>query len=263
MTEVSTNNDTHSISIGKTTVMRILHDVKDIIKHPLVSHGIYYEHDDRNILQGQALIIGHSGTPYAHGFYLFTFDFPIDYPHSPPKVTFHTTDGYMRMNPNLYSNGKVCLSVLNTWSGEQWSGCQTISSVLLALCTILTANPLLNEPGLTEDHVCCEPYRDLVRYKNLEIAIHRMLTHDTIKNSKLSQFHYIMRGYLNEHRQDILKLTEEAISICTKYKTAYQIPGVAYINVGILDISCHLHALNLQDKMNILINDNSISLPSS
>ena len=31
--------------------------------------------------------------------------------------------GTVRFNPNLYQNGKVCLSLLGTWSGgvdEQW-----------------------------------------------------------------------------------------------------------------------------------------------
>ena len=39
--------------------------------------------------------------------------FPDDYPHNPPHVTLLTTDcGRVRFNPNLYSNGKVCLSNL-------------------------------------------------------------------------------------------------------------------------------------------------------
>lgn len=54
------------------------------------------------------------------------------------------------MHPNMYKNRKVCVSILNTWRGEQWSGCQTIKSVLLTLMSLLDSKPLLNEPGITE-----------------------------------------------------------------------------------------------------------------
>ena len=34
------------------------------------------------------------------------------------KLTYLTNDGNTRFHPNLYRNGKVCLSVLNTWRGK-------------------------------------------------------------------------------------------------------------------------------------------------
>jgi hypothetical protein len=49
----------------------------------------------------------------------FTFDLylPPQYPDVPPKVQFLTTGGgHVRFNPNLYSDGKVCLSILGTWA---------------------------------------------------------------------------------------------------------------------------------------------------
>jgi ubiquitin-protein ligase len=58
-----------------------------------------------------------------------------------------TNDGSTRYNPNLYKCGKVCVSILNTWSGDKWSACQTINSILLTLCSLLNNMPFLNEPG--------------------------------------------------------------------------------------------------------------------
>ena len=55
--------------------------------------------------------------------------FTTDYPHSPPQVTYWTNGDNIRFNPNLYKCGKVCVSLLNTWRGDQWTSCQTISSV--------------------------------------------------------------------------------------------------------------------------------------
>ena len=106
---------------------------------------------------------------------MFKFQFPANYPHSPPKVEFCTSDGYTRFNPNLYRSGKVCLSILNTWKGEPWSGCQTISSVLLAMCTILNNEPLLNEPGIEKSHRDYASYNEIIRYKNIEVAIFGIL----------------------------------------------------------------------------------------
>ena len=161
--------------VKKDALRRIISDIKELRKNPLTAHGIYYEHDETDMLKGRALIIGPADTPYADGFYLFTFQFPSNYPHAPPKVEFCTSDGITRFNPNLYRTGKVCLSILNTWKGEQWSGCQTISSVLLALCTILNDEPLLNEPGITKSHRDYEGYNEIIRYKNIEVAIFGML----------------------------------------------------------------------------------------
>ena len=61
------------------------------------------------------LLSGTIDTPYAHGVYLFDVLLPSNYPISPPKVNIITTGGgAARFNPNLYANGYVCLSIINT-----------------------------------------------------------------------------------------------------------------------------------------------------
>ena len=99
-------------TISKDTAKRLIKDIKAITKTP--PKGIFYVHDETNKLAGKALIIGPPDTPYEGGYYFFKFSFPDNYPHSPPKVTYCTNDGKTRMHPNLYKNGKVCLSLLNT-----------------------------------------------------------------------------------------------------------------------------------------------------
>ena len=160
-----------SITITRETISRILKDVKQIINNPLTDNGIYYSHDDSDMLKGYALIIGPSDTPYFGGNYFFEFDYPPDYPHSPPIVKYWTNGNQIRFNPNLYKCGKVCVSLLNTWRGDQWSSCQTISSVLLTLCTLLCSDPLLNEPGVTKTHSDLKNYTDIVEFSNFNIAI--------------------------------------------------------------------------------------------
>ena len=144
--------------ISKETITRLLKDVKQIMKNPLTENGIYYIHDDTDILKGYALIIGPSDTPYFGGNYFFEFTYPADYPHTPPAVKYWTNGNNVRFNPNLYVCGKVCVSLLNTWRGDQWTSCQSISTVLLTLCTLLCKDPLLNEPGVEKGH------RDMTAY---------------------------------------------------------------------------------------------------
>ena len=151
------------------SLKRIMLDYKDIINDPI--ENIYFSMDESNVYKGYALIIGPKETPYEHGYYLFEFQFPENYPFSPPKVKFHTYDGFTRFNPNLYINGYVCLSILNTWEGEKWSSCQSIRSILLTLSSILNDAPLLNEPGLTVNHRDFKEYNELIEYKNVEISI--------------------------------------------------------------------------------------------
>jgi ubiquitin-protein ligase len=157
--------------ISKETINRLLSDIKQIIRNPLSENGIYYIHDDTDILKGYALIIGPSDTPYFGGNYFFEFNYPADYPHSPPKVKYCTNGNNIRFNPNLYTCGKVCVSLLNTWRGEQWTSCQSISTVLLTLCTLLCKDPLLNEPGVEKSNPDMNSYDEIIQIANLDIAI--------------------------------------------------------------------------------------------
>ena len=152
--------------------------------------------------------MGPPNTPYAGGYYLFDFQFPTNYPLSPPKVIYHTNDGSTRFNPNLYRNGKVCLSVLNTWRGPQWTGCQTISSILLCICAaVLTDVPLLNEPGINERHSDFTNYNKIITFKNYEVAIINVLTKADFAE-KFESLMPLIKEHFKENYHNILKNLE-------------------------------------------------------
>ena len=109
--------------------------------------GIYYFPDEASITKGKAFIQGPDDTPFEGCFFIFQFTFPDDYPFSPPKVNVLTTDGITRFHPNLYVEGKVCLSILGTYSGPSWQSTMSLSMVLLSLKALLDSNPLSHEPG--------------------------------------------------------------------------------------------------------------------
>ena len=193
-------------SISKECVTRLLKDVRDVIKNPLTENGIYYIHDDIDMLKGYAMIVGPSDTPYFGGFYFFEFFFPTDYPYSPPKVIYCTNGNNIRFNPNFYKCGKVCISLLNTWSGDQWTSCQTISTVLLTLCTRLCENPLLNEPGVTETHPDVKKYDEIITYANIDVAICDILDKKPgVYLPFFDNFYSFMKEIFLKNKEDILK----------------------------------------------------------
>jgi ubiquitin-conjugating enzyme E2 Z len=191
--------------ISKETVTRLLKDVKQIIKNPLTDNGIYYIHDEDDMLKGYALIIGPSDTPYYGGYYFFEITYPCDYPHSPPKVKFCTNSGNIRFNPNLYTCGKVCVSLLNTWRGDQWTSCQSISTVLLTLCTLLCKTPLLNEPGVNMNHIDIDNYNEIIEYSNINIAVcDILLKKNSIFLTFFDKFYEIIKEEFNKNYDNIL-----------------------------------------------------------
>ena len=133
----------------------------------------------------RAVVIGPSGTPYHDGLFFFDCCFPSTYPNTPPVLLFllflvsfpfhhlkkkpkrltelqmvHYHSGGLRLNPNLYASGKVCLSLLGTWAGdgcERWKPKEsTMLQVLVSIQgLILNSEPYFNEPGfeLTKDTV--------------------------------------------------------------------------------------------------------------
>ena len=50
--------------IPKDTLIRLLRDVKTLMKNPLTDNGIFYVHDDVEVLKGYAMIVGPKDTPY-------------------------------------------------------------------------------------------------------------------------------------------------------------------------------------------------------
>ena len=90
-------------------------------------------------------------TPYCGGCFCFDIYIPDDYPSVPPKVSLLTTGGgTVRFGPNLYKEGKVCLSLLGTWPGPKWNQkISNLSQVLLSIQGLILGaeHPYFLEPG--------------------------------------------------------------------------------------------------------------------
>lgn len=85
------------------------------------------------------MIKGPAKTPYEDGLFFFDFQLSANYPKAPP-VCHYISYCSDRLNPNLYEDGKVCVSLLGTWSGkgtEVW----TLNSTLLQVIVSIQGTP--------------------------------------------------------------------------------------------------------------------------
>ncbi|KAG6411978.1 hypothetical protein SASPL_124635 [Salvia splendens] len=138
----------------------------DILQNNL-PEGIYVRvYEDRMDLL-RAVIVGAYGTPYQDGLFFFDFHLPPEYPDVPPSAYYHS--GGWRINPNLYEEGKVCLSLLNTWTGrgnEVWD--PSTSSILQVLVSlqglVLNAKPYFNEAGYDKQVGTAEGEKNSLSY---------------------------------------------------------------------------------------------------
>ena len=236
MNSITSPNE--QITISRETIHRLLSDVKYIYKNPLTDNGIYYTHDDADIMKGYAMIVGPEDTPYFGGYYFFEFNFPADYPFSPPKMKYMTNNGLTRFNPNLYKCGKVCVSILNTWSGDKWSACQTINSTLLTMCSLLNDSPLLNEPGQLTTSKDYMPYQKSIEFLNIDFAICDLL--DISKNEIPTQFKHfypVMKELFFKNYDKLFDIIDKKEGLIESY------------NVNIYHMTTHANYALLKDKI--------------
>lgn len=152
---------------------RIMGDLRELLKDSL--DGVYIHFDELDINHMIVMIRGQEG-PYEFCQFLFHIRFSDDYPMTPPIVKFCSSDGKTRLNPNLYIDGKVCVSILGTWQGDPWTSVMTIKTVILSIMALVMTNePLRNEPGLESSPADkIEIYNQIVEYASLNILVNQI-----------------------------------------------------------------------------------------
>jgi len=187
-------------------IKRILVDYIDLNNEPLENIHIYY--DDNNITILYILIIGPKDTPYEGGYYYFKIEYDESYPNKAPKCKFETINNKIRFNPNLYENGKICLSILGTWSGPGWKPVMNTRSILLNFQSLLHEYPIINEPmynNLNVNDIKSINYNKILKYYNYKFAILEMLK----KKDYYPFFNDIIEKHFNENYEKYLNELEE------------------------------------------------------
>ncbi len=201
---------------------RIANEIKELNDsiNILKESGIYFHYNEEDMSVIYAMMVGPEKTPYEKGFYFFKFKYPENYPMEPPSAKYctqgilkgKTSNFSVRFNPNLYTCGKVCLSMLNTWSGPGWVPTNTMSNVLVAIqALVLNDEPLRNEPGFENSPVEeINKYNHLIEYANIGISVLNMVENPP---KEFEPFHDIMKDIflknIDHYRNFLVKKNEE------------------------------------------------------
>ena len=199
--------------MNKSALMRIMNDIVDFNENK--PEGIYLYFDKKNIKTQFALIMGPDETPYFGGYFFFEIIYPDEYPKNSPKVRLLTTDKDVRFNPNLYEDGKVCLSILGTWAGPSWTPVMNIRLVLDSIRSLMGHFPVKNEPGLENikpDDIISMEYNQYLIYNTYRVAIIDVLNN---KFASVSDF------FKNEIGTEIIKNHTKLLDNLLSYEHIY------------------------------------------
>ncbi len=143
-------SDHHFIGSGRPLtadlMRRIMREHK--IMRSSLPDGIFVRTWESRLDLLRVLIVGPFDTPYEFAPFVVDLHFGSNFPTSSPDAYFHSwTGGLGRINPNLYEDGKICLSLLGTWDAgernEEWSPSRsTVLQILVSLMGLV----LVKEP---------------------------------------------------------------------------------------------------------------------
>lgn len=145
---------------------RLQAELKQLIIDPNYFYTV--EPDPNNFYIWNVLLIGPPDSPFEGGIFKCQFKFPQNYPNKAPEFKFIT----FLFHPNIYNDGKVCISILHDgkdeWGyehiSERWNPSHSVNSVLISILSILT-DPNFESPANIEASVLWK--NDLESYKNI------------------------------------------------------------------------------------------------
>jgi ubiquitin-protein ligase len=181
------NSQIKNITLQPTAIRRLTCEFASLANDLPINKtsSIFVKVDPTNMSVIRAMIIGPKDTPYENGCFIFDIQIPSTYPNAHPYIQFMNHGG-VRFNPNLYSCGKVCLSLIGTWgdsdktNSENWQpATSTIFQLLMSIQSqILVENPYANEPGYygtSQNAKESIEYNKNIQYYTLRYAITDLL----------------------------------------------------------------------------------------
>ena len=230
------DDDFHYINIKSNNIKmmkRVANECASFNKSlPVIyESSIFVAVDELNVRHMRIAITGPDGTPYDSCIYFFDILIPEDYPNSNPEMHFVNNGGVI-FNPNLYSSGKVCLSLLGTWRGTQSESWNPKTSTLMQLfisvqSQILVNHPYFNEPGYEKNYGTVDgdsnsqEYNNYVRYYNMKYAMLNIVK--DVQQGRYKEFKDMVLDHFKVKKDYILEIinkwTNEAIDT---YSTTQQ-----------------------------------------
>jgi len=133
----------------KSSKLLLLKEFKRLKKNPMDEFDISLS--DSNIYNWNVFFQGPIETSYEEGYFSANINFPENYPSVPPSFVFRNK----MFHPNIYNDGKVCLSILHKpikdkyeyeLIEERWRPVLSIESIVLSVISLLS-NPNLDSPA--------------------------------------------------------------------------------------------------------------------
>jgi len=163
----------------------LANQLRSLLNDPV--EGFTVEADEANFFEWKVWIEGPQDTCYAGGVFQLSLKFPKDYPMSPPELKF-VSDFW---HPNVFANGKVCMSILHppgedAMSGElpeeRWLPTQSVTTIILSLMSLLN-DPNCASPANVDSSVEWRNHREAFKnrcYKLVEKANRERPSHVVI-----------------------------------------------------------------------------------
>lgn len=117
----------------------LMKEFKDLSKETWTNISLINE----NVFEWSvALIVLNPDSLYYGGYFKAKVTFPRNYPYEPPAFTFQRP----LWHPNIYTDGRLCISILHQpgedamsgeMAGERWSPVQRVESVLISVLSLL------------------------------------------------------------------------------------------------------------------------------
>ncbi|XP_014238160.1 (E3-independent) E2 ubiquitin-conjugating enzyme UBE2O [Trichogramma pretiosum] len=171
---------------------------------------------------------GPEKTPYEDGLFLFDFQLSVDYPSAPPLCHYisYCSD---RLNPNLYEDGKVCVSLLGTWAGrgtEVWTSSSTLLQVIVSIQgLILVAEPYFNEAGF-EKQKGSQQGRENSRMYNEMVVLMLVQSQTKLIQYPPPVFKDAIIQHFEKHAEKLLKRLELWMEISEQYNNQHPLSPV-------------------------------------
>nr|CAD2179737.1 unnamed protein product [Meloidogyne enterolobii] len=141
---------------------RLQQELVDVTDNPI--EGIKVHSAAENIFIWKVAIFGAPGTIYQGGYFKATLKFPSRYPFEPPSMRFDNP----LFHPNVYKDGRVCISILHPpgqdklsgeSAAERWNPAHGVRSILLSVISMLN-EPNISSPANVDASVSYRKYKE-------------------------------------------------------------------------------------------------------
>ena len=135
--------------------------------------------DENDFFKWSVCFTGPEDTIYEGGFFKAILTFPEDFPQNPPEMKFITE----MWHPNIYPDGKVCISILHPpgvdqfneleKAEERWRPVLGVEQILISVISMLN-EPNIESPANIDASVMFRDHREKYEQKVRELVLKSM-----------------------------------------------------------------------------------------